>query len=237
MQQLAYFNWSGGKDSALALYKTLQLDNIKVVKLLTSINAHHQRISMHGVRESLLEQQTSSIGIKLQKLNLPEKPDMDTYNNLMRQTVQDIKAEGIELAIFGDIYLEDLRKYREGQLEKVGINTYFPIWKMDTKDLLKEFLALGFKTIVVCIKAEMLDKSFVGRIIDEQFIDDLPDNVDPCGENGEFHTFVFDGPIFKQPIPFKIGETVYREYDSPKEENHEASKMGFWFCDLLPLAT
>ncbi len=235
MKNKAYFNWSGGKDSAIALYKALQENNLQIEKLLTSVNSHHKRISMHGVREGLLELQAKSIGIPLMKLYLPEQPDMDTYNQLMRKTVESIKNEGIHQTIFGDIFLEDLRKYREEQLAKVGIKAHFPIWKTDTKSLLKEFLDLGFKTIIVCVKADLLDESFAGRIIDASFFDDLPDDVDPCGENGEFHTFVFDGPIFKQPIPFKIGETIYRSYDAPKDENDSNAKMGFWFCDLLPV--
>lgn len=236
----AIFNWSGGKDSALALHRILQHGNYEVGKLLTSINTHHQRISMHGVREKLLEQQAESVGIPLQKLPLPQMPDMDQYNRIMQKTMEGLKKEGYEHAIFGDIFLEDLKKYREERLHSQGFSAHFPIWKEDTRTLIREFLDLGFKTILVCIKSSLLDKSFAGRVIDEQFLDDLPENVDPCGENGEFHTFVFDGPIFKYPIPFEIGEKVYREYKSPKSdekdkgEGGDSGTIGFWFCDLVP---
>lgn len=240
MNKQAVFNWSGGKDSALALYRVLQSDNFEVKKLLTSVNAHHQRISMHGVREKLLELQAASIGIPLQKLQLPEQPDMDCYNLLMQNTMDTIKQEGITQSIFGDIFLEDLKKYREDRLQSQGFSAHFPLWKENTHALLREFLDLGFKTVIVCIKSELLDKHFAGRVIDESFLDDLPKDVDPCGENGEFHTFVFDGPIFRKPIPFEIGETIYREYKSPKINNADqhacasSDHMGFWFCDLIP---
>ena len=236
-----YFNWSGGKDSALALYHTLQAAEQKPDLLLTSVNAAVDRISMHGVRTSLLQMQADSIGIPLRKLELPEGLDMTEYNNIMRAAVTDLKAQGYGQTIFGDIFLEDLRTYREEQLAPFGIVAQFPLWKRDTTGLLNEFLDLGFKTIVVCVKSDLLDKSFAGRVIDKEFIRDLPANVDPCGENGEFHTFVFDGPIFKRPIDFFIGDVVYREYAKPKEDDKDncstgssASQMGFWYCDLIP---
>ena len=240
MRKKAIFNWSGGKDSALALYRVLQDDDYEVGKLLTNVNTHHDRISMHGVREKLLEQQAASINIPLQKLRLPEQPDMEQYNQIMHQAMDGLKKEGFEHAIFGDIFLEDLRKYREERLSSLGFSAHFPIWKKDTRALIRQFLDLGFKTILVCINSGLLDKSFAGRIIDEQFLEDLPENVDPCGENGEFHTFVFDGPIFKQPVPFEMGEKVYREYKSPKNSKEDHTRdggnksIGFWFCDLLP---
>ena len=237
----SYFNWSGGKDSALALYHTLQSGVYGPDLLLTSVNTAFDRISMHGVRTSLLNKQSESIGIPLRKLELPEGLDMTDYNNIMRSAVTDLKAQGYGHTIFGDIFLEDLRIYREQQLEPFGITAHFPLWKRDTTELLHEFLDLGFKTVLVCIKSELLDKSFAGRTIDSDFIKDLPRNVDPCGENGEFHSFVYDGPIFRKPVDFSIGEVVYREYTKPKEDDKEncastepASQMGFWYCDLLP---
>ena len=239
MCKKAIFNWSGGKDSALALYRVLQEEDYKVEKLLTSVNTNHQRISMHGVRETLLEEQATSIGIPLQKVQLPEQLDMKDYNQLMKKMMMELKKQGFGYSIFGDIFLEDLKKYREEQLNSQGFLARFPIWKEDTRELIQEFLDLGFKSIVVCVNSEMLDKSFIGRVIDERFLCDLPDNVDPCGENGEFHTFVFEGPIFKNPIPFEIGEKIYREYNRPKnalnsrELESQASTIGFWFCDLV----
>lgn len=231
-----YFNWSSGKDASLALYYLSKQKNISVKKLLTSINSHHNRVSMHGLRRVLLEQQAQSIGLPLQTIELPEQPDMETYNKIMLTTVTQLKSEGYSCCGFGDIFLEDLKTYRESQLKPFDINCKFPLWKKDTKVLLNEFLELGFKAVIICINAELLDTSFLGRVIDTKFIDDLPQNVDPCGENGEYHTFCFDGPIFNHPIPFTIGEHVYREYKNPGQDDtiHQKSHMGFWFCDLLP---
>lgn len=237
----SYFNWSGGKDSALSLYHVMKDGLYDVELLLTSVNAAFDRVSMHGVRNELLQQQAESIGLPLKKIELPETPSMNEYNNKMQETIGVLKNDGFLHAVFGDIFLEDLRTYREQQLAKAGIHAHFPIWKRDTKELLKEFLDLGFKTIIVCIKSELLDSSFSGRVIDYNFINDIPSNVDPCGENGEFHTFVFDGPIFEKPIDFTIGEKVYREYKAPKnkEDNcfspDQKNEMGFWFCDLIPV--
>ena len=232
-----YFNWSSGKDASLALYKLLNNPDYKIGTLLTSVNSKFDRITMHGVRRELLSEQANSIGIPLNTIELPEQPSMEAYEEILSNKVSQLKAEGYTNAAFGDIYLEDLKKYREEHLAKVGITCSFPLWKKDTKELLKEMLDLGFKTIIVCVKSELLDKSFVGRIIDEQFILDLPSNVDPCGENGEFHTFCFDGPIFEYPLKFEIGETIFREYEKPKTNTDDVcitdDKLGFWFCDLI----
>ncbi len=229
-----YFNWSSGKDASLALYKLQQGANFNVELLVTVINAHHNRVSMHGLRRSLLEKQAAAIGLPLRTIELPEEPTMEVYTKKMTETVTALKTEGYTQAGFGDIFLEDLKTYREQQLDAFEIQCQFPLWKQDTKALLQELLDLGFRTIVICIKAELLDASFVGREIDQGFINDLPQNVDPCGEHGEFHTFCFDGPIFKQPIAFEIGEKVYREYKRPSGDNTSAKDMGFWFCDLIP---
>lgn len=244
MSYKSYFNWSGGKDSALALYHALQNPQYKIERLLTNINSQYRRVSMHGVREELLEQQANAIGLPLQKLVLADQPSMEEYEAYMTNTIQELKAHHFTHAFFGDIFLEDLKKYRETQLARLGFNAVFPLWKKDTKELLHQFIDLGFKTILVCIKAELLDYSFAGRLIDKDFIKDLPNNVDACGENGEFHTFVFDGPIFSKPILFEKGEVVFREYKVPEKENDQCfthqpqrpSSMGFWFCDLLPVS-
>lgn len=234
MKPKALFNWSSGKDSALALYKTIQEDQYEIVTLLTSINEEFQRISMHGVHVSLLEQQASLLDIPLKKMELPKEPSMEEYQSIMNATMAEIKAQGITHSIFGDIFLEDLRQYREKQLNTIGMQAVFPLWKQSTYSLIQEFLKLGFKTIVTCVNGSYLDKSFAGRIIDQQFLDDLPENVDPCGENGEFHTFTFDGPIFKSPVEFEIGETVKKTYPKPKTtpEDKEEEYI-FWFCDLI----
>lgn len=240
----ALFNWSSGKDSALALYKILRNPDFTIECLLTSVNQQYQRISMHGVRVELLEAQANSIGLPLKIMQIPEMPTMEVYENVMSETLQEFKKQGITHSVFGDIFLEDLRKYREDKLAQIGFEGIFPLWKIPTPDLIQEFISLGFKTIVVCVNERYLDKSFVGRIIDQDFINDLPENVDVCGENGEFHTFTFDGPLFSNPINFEIGELVYRKYEIPKNENSsdtacdtntsEAFDFGFWYCDLIP---
>ncbi|MGU3375484.1 Dph6-related ATP pyrophosphatase [Chryseobacterium sp. M5A1_1a] len=234
MKPKALFNWSSGKDSALALYKTLKEEQYEISTLLTSINKEFQRISMHGVHVSLLEKQAESLGLPLIKIELPKEPSMEEYQQIMSKTMSQIQAHGVTHSIFGDIFLEDLRKYREEQLKAIGMQAVFPLWKKDTLNLIHEFLDLGFKTIVTCVNGTYLDKSFAGRIIDQQFIDELPDNVDPCGENGEFHTFTFDGPIFKNPIEFEIGETVKKTYPKPKANPEDQDEdYIFWFCDLI----
>ena len=235
----SFFSWSGGKDSALCLFKALQSAEYSIDYLLTSLNTVHNRISMHGVRRELLQAQSTAIGIPLQTIELPEHPSMQAYEAAMMHTVNTLKAAGCTKAIFGDIFLEDLKLYREQQLNPAGIECIFPLWKRDTKHLVHEFLNAGFKAIIVCVNDQYLDKSFCGRMIDETFINDLPLNVDPCGENGEFHSFVFDGPVFRTSIPFRKGEIVYKEYEAPKHNAHalhETTNMrfGFYFCDLLP---
>jgi uncharacterized protein (TIGR00290 family) len=236
----SFFNWSGGKDSALALYHTLRDAGRAPELLLTNVNKAYRRVSMHGVREELVEKQATAIGIPLQKLLLNEQPSMVEYEASMRHVLTDLVTKGFTHAVFGDIFLDDLRQYREARLSELGIKAEFPLWKRDTTELVHEFIELGFKTIVVCTKAEVLDKSFVGRVIDEDFLKDLPAGVDPCGENGEFHSFVFDGPIFRHPVPFSIGEKVFREYQAPKSTGDNCfsnqpfqPSIGFWFCDLL----
>lgn len=234
MKPKAIFNWSSGKDSALALYKILKEDQYEISSLLTSINKEFQRISMHGVPVSLLEKQSESLGFPLIKMELPKEPTMEEYREMMAKTMNEIKSVGVTHSIFGDIFLEDLRKYREEQLSEIGMKAVFPLWKENTADLIHEFLDLGFKTIVTCVNEMYLDKSFAGRIIDKDFIKDLPENVDPCGENGEFHTFTFNGPIFKNPISFDIGETIKKGYPKPKtDENTHSGEYVFWFCDLI----
>ncbi|MFP3594094.1 diphthine--ammonia ligase [Chryseobacterium sp. SIMBA_038] len=234
MKPKAIFNWSSGKDSALALYKILKEDLFEITSLLTSVNEEFQRISMHGVHVDLLQQQALSLGIPLTIMEIPKEPTMEQYRKIMISTMDKIKSKGNTHSIFGDIFLEDLRKYREEQLQSIGMEAVFPLWKQNTSHLISEFLDLGFKTIVTCVNEAYLDKSFAGRIIDQDFIKDLPENVDPCGENGEFHTFTFDGPIFKQPISFEIGETVKKTYPKPKsDEDDKEEEYVFWFCDLI----
>lgn len=252
----AYFNWSTGKDSALALYKIVQDKEFEIGTLLTNVNGEFGRVSMHGLREELLDRQVKLIGLPLQKIQFPGDVTMSLYDKIMKEAMQEITSQNYKYSIFGDIFLEDLKAYRDKKLEEVNLKGVYPLWKKDTAAILKEFLDLGFKAITVCVNAKLLDESFVGRIIDQQFIDDLPEDVDVCGENGEFHTFVFDGPIFKEPVLFEIGEKVLRTYKATKdtsedncgnykkEKNEDCYKVksdqqswdtGFWYCDLKPI--
>lgn len=237
-----YFNWSSGKDSALALYKMLQNKEHNLDLLVTTTNKNFDRVSMHGLRNELLFKQADSIGIKLNTIEFPADVTMDLYSEIMKTSMNSLVEKKYTHAVFGDIFLEDLKAYRDSKLAEVNIKGVYPLWKKDTKTLIKEFLDLGFKAITVCVNAKLLGKEFVGRIIDEKFINDLPENVDVCGENGEFHTFVYDGPIFNYPIDFSLGEKVLKTYTlhdkeednchQQKEENvnHDNS---FWYCDLL----
>lgn len=238
-----YFNWSTGKDSALALYHLRRDPRYSVERLLTSVNASHDRVSMHGLRRSLLERQIAALGLAASTLELPEQPDMALYENTMRQAVTDLHSEGFRAAAFGDIFLEDLRRYREEKLAPLGITAVFPIWKRSTRELMEEFIALGFKAVVVCVNLGVLDASFAGRELDAAFVADLPANVDPCGENGEFHTFCYAGPVFKEEIRFERGEKVFREYGSTGLSERETedgrttstSSHRFCFADLVPV--
>ena len=226
-----YLNWSSGKDAALSLFYLQKAQKFVPQKLLTSVNTEHNRISMHGLRVELLEKQVDAIGIPLVKVELPEEPDMKIYEQRMTAAVNRLKTEGFKHAAFGDIFLEDLRYYREDQLGPMEINCIFPLWKRDTGELIRDFIQNCFKAVVVAIDESVLDPSFLGREIDKNFVNELPAHVDPCGENGEFHTFCYDGPVFKQPVYFTIGEKVRKTYKSPKVGEGD---MGFWFCDLLP---
>ncbi len=231
-------NWSGGKDSSLALHTILSEQLYDVKALVTTVNAQHRRISMHGVRESLLEQQAEAIGIPLHKIIVPDSPSMSDYEAAMANGLKPLLDQGVSHSIFGDIFLEDLRQYRENKLKEFSLTGIFPLWKKDTKALVENFIDLGFKTIVVCTQADKLDSSFTGRVIDRDFLKDLPADVDPCGENGEFHTFVFDGPIFRQPVPFTIGERVFRSYPAPSSDSDDTcgsgkGVSGFHYIDLI----
>ena len=236
----AYLNWSSGKDSAFALYKVQKEGTYRVEKLVTTLNSEEDRISMHGVRKSLLLEQAESLGIPLHIIPLKGNVVLKEYEKVMRNNIELLKAEGFTHSIFGDIYLEDLRIYREKQLQKEGIKVVFPLWQINSSNLIREIIEAGFKAITVSVNAKMLDKTFCGRLINDEFLKDLPANVDPCGENGEFHTFVYDGPNFKFPVNFEIGEISGKNYSSgeKKEERNvkkEAWDSEFWYCDLIPV--
>lgn len=238
MEQKAFMSWSGGKDSALALYRAQQ-DGVPVAALVTTINSAQNRIAMHGVRRELLEQQAAALGLPLYAIELPEMPGMPAYESAVHNTHQQLRRDGFTQGVFGDIFLEDLKKYRETLLAKDGLQGIFPIWKEDSRAVVQQFLAAGFRAITVCVNSTYLPKHFCGRPLDELFFADLPPTVDPCGENGEYHSFVFDGPIFPAPILFKKGELVYREYAAPKNKDEcfttPQPAAGFYFYDLLPL--
>ena len=231
------FNWSGGKDSALALYHCLQKPDLEIKYLVTTINDAVDRISMHGVRTELLIKQAESIGIPLYQIRLPEMPGMQEYDEVMHKHLAHFKNEGITHAIFGDIFLEDLKAYRDARLSEVGLQGIYPLWKRDTSELISEFLTLGFGTVIACTQ-ERLER-IVGKEISRELIDALPDDVDVCGENGEFHTFTFKGPIFKNAIPYKTGVKIFKEYKAPQNADDscvspsDPKRSGFWYCDLV----
>lgn len=232
------FNWSGGKDSALALYYCLQDPEIEIAYLVTTINDAADRISMHGVRTELLIQQAASIGIPLYQIRLPEMPGMEEYDEVMRHHLSIFKNEGVTHSIFGDIFLQDLKDYRDARLSEAGLTGIYPLWKRDTRLLISEFLNLGFGTVIACTQQRL--ERILGREISRELIDSLPDDVDVCGENGEFHTFTYKGPIFKNEIAYKTGDKVFKEYKAPKSADDscisstDETPAGFWYCDLLP---
>jgi len=213
-------SWSGGKDSCLALYEIQKLSNYRVVALLTTITREYDRVSMHGVRRVLLERQAASLGLPLHQVLISKGASNEEYEMEMAQAFSEYQQNGIDSVVFGDLFLEEIRAYRDQFLTKYRMKGLYPIWRRNTTDLIKEFIELGFKAVLSCVDSKTLDKSFAGKTIDEDFLNSLPAIIDPCGENGEFHTFVYDGPSFAQPLKFAIGETVSRD--------------GFWFCDLVP---
>ena len=221
MSEPILFCWSGGKDSAMALHMLLQDKSFEVVSLLTTVTEGYERISMHGVRRELLEQQAQSIGLPLTQVRIPPKSNNAIYESRMEAALREQLAAGVHTVAFGDIFLEDLRVYRETNLAKLAMTAVFPLWRKDTRVLAEYFQAEKFRATAVCIDPRVLLESFAGRELDGAFFADLPPGVDACGENGEFHTFVHAGPIFKAPIPFQKGAVVHRD--------------GFTFADLLPL--
>lgn len=215
--------WSGGKDSALALHALMHNANwagFEVHALLSTITEEFGRISMHGVRVELVRAQSESIGIPLVEVAIPAKCTNEQYEEAMRTILAKAAGNGIVGVAFGDIYLADVREYRERQMAQVGMEPIFPLWGEKPSEIAVKFISLGFKAIIVCVDLEKLDIAFCGREFDESFLSSLPSSIDPCGENGEFHTFVYDGPIFKEPIAVKRGEVVIRD-------------GRFSFCDLF----
>lgn len=216
-------SWSGGKDSALALHHLLALPGTEVAALLTTVTDDYGRISMHGVRRSLLRQQAASLRIPLEEVGISKRSSNAEYELKMAQVLERYREAGVTSVVFGDIFLEDLRQYREKNLAKLGLRGIFPLWKQGSHELMRRFIGSGFRAVVVCVDTQLLDAKFAGREINDEFVRDLPPTVDVCGENGEYHSFVYDGPIFGNPIPCRRGEVVLRD-------------ERFCYCDLIPEA-
>lgn len=211
--------WSGGKDSSLALQAVLQDPTLQVEALVTTVTESYERISMHGVRRELLLAQANALGLPLEEVRIPRQASNAVYEDAMGRTLLRYRQRGVSRVVFGDLFLADIRRYREQQLDRLSMSGIFPLWLKDTRALAHHFIMMGFRAILVCIDPKQLDPLFCGRDYDVAMLADLPAQADPCGENGEFHTFVYEGPIFRRPIPVQKGEVVHRD--------------GFWFCDLM----
>ncbi len=214
------------------------MKDLEVGGLFTNKVAATNRVSMHGVRWELIEAQAASIGLPLYHAALPLAPGGEVYEEEIARQVKGLKESGFTTSVFGDIYLEDLKAYREAQMSKLGMGCLFPLWKEAPQQVMAEFLGLGFKAIVVCVNSSKLHPGFCGRLIDRDFIKDLPPHVDACGENGEFHSFVFDGPVFKHPVLFDKGVQTIHRYHAPRSlqasPTQEQESIEFVFTDLLP---
>jgi uncharacterized protein (TIGR00290 family) len=216
----AWLAWSSGKDSAWSLHAVRQSGELDVVALLTTVNRTHRRVAMHAVRESLLEMQAAEAGLPLVKVSIPSPCSNEIYERAMADAMAQARTEGVSHIVFGDLFLEDIRAYREKHLAACGMTPVFPLWGIDTRRLAEEMIAGGLSAHLTCVDPRKLDRSFAGRCFDAELLGDLPASVDPCGENGEFHTCVSAGPMFRRAIPVDRGEIVERE--------------GFVFADLLP---
>ncbi len=220
MIEKCVLSWSGGKDSILSLRELQQNNSYEVVSLLTTITEGYNRISMHGVRTILLERQAESLGIRLHQVYIPKDANNETYEKSMIEALSIYPALGVKTIAFGDVFLEDVKAYRENLIARTQLQSVYPIWKKDTAQLMKDFLNSGYKSVIVCIDTEKLPESFLGKTIDKRVIDSLPDGVDPGGEHGEFHTFVYHGPGFQQSVNYSTGIIERRGQ--------------FGFCDLTP---
>jgi uncharacterized protein (TIGR00290 family) len=218
----AWLAWSTGKDSAWALHTVRKTREVNVVALLTTINKDYARVAMHAVRERLLELQTASVDLPLVKVPIPVRCRNEDYEHTMTSAMERARAEGVFHIVFGDLFLEDIRAYREKNLAACGMKAVFPLWRKDTRLLANEMIADGLSAYITCVDPSKLDRTFAGRLFDAKLLRELPREVDPCGENGEFHSFACAGPMFRRPIPVRVGEIVERD--------------GFVFADLLPEA-
>ena len=213
-------SWSGGKDSALALHALLMDPSVAVRGLLTTVTDGYERVSMHGVRTELIEAQASALGLPLYTVRIPQAASNEAYERATLEKLTDLRADGIESVAFGDLFLEDVRAYRERLCSRVPITPAFPIWGKPTRALAEDFIRSGFRAVLVCVDPRQIDVSHCGSEFDSALLQTLPARADQCGENGEFHTFVYDGPMFSEPIEVQRGDVVERS--------------GFVFCDLLP---
>lgn len=220
MSKKVLLAWSGGKDSAMALYEIIKNKKYEIVALITTVTKNYDRISMHGVRNALLDKQVEALGLSLERIHITKDSSQQDYDTKMAELLTRHKKKGVSAVVFGDIFLEDLRKYREQNLSKVNMKAIFPIWKRNTRELAKKFIDLGFKAVITCVDSKILDKRFTGKDFDKRFLSELPAGIDPCGENGEFHSFVYNGPVFKKRIAITRGKIVLRD-------------KRFYFCDLL----
>jgi len=221
VKEKVVLSWSGGKDSAMTAYHLLASQRYEIAALMTTVTEEFNRISMHGVRCDLLEQQAGSLTLPLHKILIPKDCTNEIYEARMGEALGSFKAQGITKIAFGDLFLEELKQYRDERLAQVGMTGLYPLWMRDTEELIRTFIGLGFKAILACIDTQALDASFAGREIDHDLLRDLPESADPCGEYGEYHSFVYAGPIFKKTIACKAGERVMR---TPR----------FNYCDIVP---
>ncbi len=231
MKQKAVFNWSGGKDSALALYKVLQSEQYDVVSLLTTVNKSSKRSSMHALPVSLLHAQADSIGIPIYLIEFDPEEEIRGYEECMLQAVNHFKKQGVNKFIFGDIFLHDVRSYREKQLTPYGIEVVEPLWDKTTAEIMDEFLQSGLKTVVVTTMANLLGKEYIGRLIDQSFVNELPKCIDVCGENGEYHTFCFDGALFQHPVEYKLGEPFEFSHTVNMDDGTQ-QVFTYWFANI-----
>ena len=217
----AFMSWSSGKDSAFALHAARVEGLADVVGMLTTVNEVYDRVAMHGVRSALLDRQIAALGLPAMKIPLPSPCPNAVYEARMEEACATIKSQGVDHMVFGDLFLEDIRAYRVEKLAAAKMTPLFPLWLRDTTRLARDMIASGLVAHIVCLDPKVLDKRFAGRRFDETLLAELPANIDPCGENGEFHTVVTAGPMFKAPIAVEIGETVERD--------------GFVFTDVIPV--
>lgn len=228
----AIFNWSGGKDSALALYKIMQDESYEVVSLLTTVNSRRGRSTMHDIPISLLMKQAASIGLPLHVVDLTPEGDMADYETAMHDAIEYFLAQGADHFVFGDIFLHDVRSYRETQLAPYGVTVVEPLWDKTSEQIMDEFLESGLQTMIVTITEGTVSEKLIGRVIDRELIESLPAGIDVCGENGEYHTFCYAGGMFREPVEFSLGEPV-RQTFPVKHDDGSTKDYTYWFANII----